>query len=330
MPANLTPEYLKAEQRYREASTPQEKLEALREMLRTLPKHKGTDKLQADLKRRISQARKEAAQAKKAGGYDPFAIARQGAGQVILIGPPNSGKSSIVARLTKAPVKIAEWPFSTSQPIPGMCKYEDVSIQLIDTPPLTAEHAPKGLAGAIRNADIIAVVVDAAADSALDDIETCLEFIRQRRLQPTSEPAPAVPEDPAAPLPKRCLIVANKCDLPAASDNLPLLRELLGNDLLIYPISTQTGQGVPDFPAELFRLLNVIRVYAKPPGKAVDKSDPFVLPAGSTVLDMARTVHRDLPETLKSARVWGTGVYDGQYVQHDHVLHDQDVVELHG
>jgi len=329
MPANLTPEYLKAEQRYREAKTPEEKLAALQEMLRTIPKHKGTDKLQADIKRRISQTKKAIAQAKKASGYDPFAIPRQGAGQVILIGPPNSGKSSIVAALTSASVKVADWPFSTASPVPGMCWFEDVGIQLIDTPPLTAEHAPTGLAGAVRNADIVAPVIDLAADSALEDLEVCLQFIRQRRLEPVSQPDPPVPEDPYAPQPKRCLVLANKCDLPEASDNLEALTDLYGQTIRILPLSARTGQGIGELPKVFFELLNVIRVYSKPPGKPVDKSAPFILPAGSTVLDLARAVHRDLPGRLKAARVWGDGVYAGQHVRYEHVLHDKDIVELH-
>ena len=242
MPANLTPEYLKAEQRYREAKTPEEKLAALQEMLRTIPKHKGTDKLQADIKRRISQTKKAIAQAKKASGYDPFAIPRQGAGQVILIGPPNSGKSSIVAALTSASVKVADWPFSTASPVPGMCWFEDVGIQLIDTPPLTAEHAPTGLAGAVRNADIVAPVIDLAADSALEDLEVCLQFIRQRRLEPVSQPDPPVPEDPYAPQPKRCLVLANKCDL--GGYDLERCRAPLPAGMQLIPVSALTGEGL--------------------------------------------------------------------------------------
>jgi uncharacterized protein len=330
MPANLTPDYLEAEQRYREAKTPQEKLEALEEMLRTIPKHKGTAKIQADLKRKISQA-KEAVQAPKksgGGGHDPFAIQRQGAGQVILIGTPNTGKSSIVGAITKAAVKIAEWPFSTPVPVPGMCHHEDVPIQLIDTPPLTADQAPTGLAGAVYAADLVVIVLDASAGSILEDAEACLTFIKARKLMPTDDPNPSMPEDPAQPKPKRCLILANKCDLPGASDNIDVLKEMLPTPIKTKPCSATTGQGVSDLPKDLFDLLHVMRVYAKPPGKPADMDAPFILKIGMNVLDMAGVVHRDLPEKLKTARVWGTGVHDGQQVQRDHVLHDKDVVEL--
>lgn len=330
MPANLTPDYLAAEARYREARSPQEKLEALEEMLRTIPKHKGTDKLQAELKRKISAAKESAQQAKKAGGggHDPFAIPRQGAGQVILIGTPNTGKSSIVGSITKAAVKIAEWPFSTPLPVPGMCHHEDVPIQLIDTPPLTVEQAPTGLAGAVYAADVIVIVLDASAGSILEDAEACLNFVKARKLVPTNESNPAMPEDQAQPKPKRCLILANKCDLPGASDNIDVLKEMSTDSIRIKPCSATTGEGVTDLPKDLFDLLHVMRVYAKPPGKPADMEQPFLLKIGSNVLEMAGVVHRDLPDKLKSARVWGTGVHDGQQVQRDHVLHDKDVVEL--
>jgi hypothetical protein len=329
MPANLTPDYLEAEQRYREAKTPQEELTALEEMLRTIPKHKGTAKIQADLKRKISQAKDVVKIPKKAtGAVDPFAIPRQGAGQVFLIGTPNTGKSSIVGSLTKATVKIAEWPFSTPLPVPGMCHHEDVPIQLVDTPPLTVEQAPTGMAGAIYGADAVVIVLDASAGSILEDAEACINFVKARKLIPTSDPNPTMPEEPGDPKPKRCLILANKYDLPGAADNIQMLREFFDVGVTIKPCSATTGDGVRDLPKDLFELLHVMRVYAKPPGKPADMEQPFILKVGNNVLDMAGVVHRDLPEKLKSARVWGTGVHDGQHVQHDHVLHDKDVVEL--
>jgi hypothetical protein len=284
MPANLTPDYLAAEQRYREAKTPKEELAALEEMLRTIPKHKGTSKLQADLKRKISHAREALLAPKKGGasGHDPFAIGRQGAGQVILIGTPNTGKSSIVGSLTKAAVKIADWPFSTPLPVPGMCHFEDVPIQLIDTPPLTAEQAPPGLAGAVYAADVVAIVLDASAGSILEDAEACLDFVKARRLSPTSNPNPGMPEDPEQPRPKRCLILANKCDLPGSTDNIQMLQEFFGQTVRIVLCSAKTGEGVKDLPKTLFEILHVMRVYAKPPGKPPDMEAPFILKIGST------------------------------------------------
>jgi hypothetical protein len=163
VPANLTPDYERAERRYREAGDDEQRLAALREMFATVPKHKGTEKIQADLKRRISQFRKAVAR-KPLKAIDPFHVPRSGAGQAVLVGLPNVGKSSLVAKLTHAPVKIAPYPFTTSVPVPGMCLYEDVQLELVDTPPLTVEHVPGGLLNTIRNADVIVLVVDASSE----------------------------------------------------------------------------------------------------------------------------------------------------------------------
>jgi len=327
MPANLTPEYFRAEEQYRQAKTPAEKLAALEEMLRTIPKHKGTDKLQADLKRRISQARK-AAMRKKAGGRDPFHVDPQGAGQVVLLGVPNVGKSSLVGALTDAPVKVTEYPFGTHVPVPGMARFEDVQIQLVDMPPITAEHVPPGLVGALRNADILMIVVDLSRDEVLDDLETCLNLLAQRGMRPLGDPA-GQKDDADAMQPKRTLVACNKCDVPGAEDRFAALQELYGARLRLLEVSARNGDNLEAVPRILFELLDVIRVYAKPPGKPPDLEVPFVLPRGSTVRDMAEAIHRELAKNLKKARIWGEAVFAGQQVHHEHVLHDKDVVELH-
>ncbi len=159
MPANLTPEFQKAQEWFRSASTDSEKILALEEMLRAIPKHKGTDHMQADIKRKLSKLRAAAESGKKRGGkhVDVFHVPRSGAGQVALIGLPNSGKSSIVGALSNAKVNIADYPFATSVPVPGMIHFEDVPIQLVDTPPVTADFAAPGQVGTYRGADLIGI-----------------------------------------------------------------------------------------------------------------------------------------------------------------------------
>jgi len=328
MPANLTPDYQRAEQRYREAQTPDEKLAALEEMLRTLPKHKGTEKIQAELKRKISAAREASAAHRKGGGKDPFHVPRQGAGQVVLLGLPNVGKSAIVQALTDAPVKVAEFPFSTHAPVPGMAYYEDCPIQLVDMPPLTPEHVPGGMIGAVRNADIVAVVGNLAAESVLEDIDAVLSALRARRLRLVSRPEPP-PADEDGPEPRRGLIIANQCDRDGARANHDALRELIDAELEIVPVSARTGENLDVLVKTLFGLLHVVRVYAKPPGKPPDRSAPFLLPAGSTVYSLAEHIHKELAAKFKFARLWGDNVFPGQQVNHDHVLRDKDVVEIH-
>jgi ribosome-interacting GTPase 1 len=327
MPANLTPEYQQAEARYREATTPAEKLAALEEMLRTLPKHKGTEKMQADLKRKISQMR-QAGGKKKSGGKDPYHIPPQGAGQVLLLGAPNTGKSSLMAALTDAPVKVAEFPFSTPLPVPGIAYHEDVPIELVDLPPITPQHVPGAMIGAIRNTHIVGVVGNLAHDTVLEDLDNVLRILAERHIELRS--SAALPEgEPGGTAYKKGLVIATGCDQDAAADNLELVRELIADRLKIVVVSSTTRENLGGLVATLFELLHVVRVYAKPPGKEPDKSAPFVLAAGSTVLDLARHIHKELASEFKRARLWGEGAFPGQPVHHDHVLHDKDVVEIH-
>ncbi len=330
MALNLTPQYHEADARYRAAKTPAEKLAALEEMWRELPKHKSSEKMQAELKKKLSAAHKAVKQGgrKSSAKVDPFAIPRSGAGQIALIGTPNVGKSSIVGGLTNAHVKITDYPFATSLPLPGMVPYEDVQIQLVDTPPVTAEHVPAGLPGLWRSADAMIVVADLSSDSVLDDVETCLNHLADRHVELADGPREH-PGAPGAMLKVPGLVLANKIDVPGAGDNLPVLRELLGARVRIEPSSTRDVDQMARLPKLFFRLIRVIRVYAKPPGKKPDLDEPFVLPIGGDVHELARKVYRGMERRAKSARLWGHGVADGQNVHLDHVLHDKDIVELH-
>jgi ribosome-interacting GTPase 1 len=328
MVLNVRADYIRAEEKYKAARTDEEKLAALREMLATAPKHKSAEKLLKDIKRRISRLRHECAEnRKKAGHVDPFAIRPQGAGQVLLIGTPNSGKSRIVATLTKASVKVEDYPFTTQLPVPGMAHHEDVPIQLVDTPPLTAAHVPKGMAGAIDHTDAVLIVIDGAAGSALEDLEVCLNFLASRKLCPVSAPQPSSEEDDES-MPIRALVACTKIDMSGAPETLRTLRELYPERLRFVGVSAETGEGLEEMLRLLFELLHVIRVYAKPPGKPPDMDQPFILHVGSTIKDLAEDIHREMAGKIRSARVWGGSVHDGQQVHIDYVLNDRDVVQL--
>jgi len=324
MPANLTPEYFKAEQWFRTASTNEEKILALERMLAVMPKHKGTDHLKADLRRKLSKLR-EAPKKKGAKQVDIFHVPKTGAGQIVLLGLPNSGKSAIVGSLTNAKVSVAEYPFATAAPVPGMVQFEDVQIQLVDMPPITDELVMPGQVGTYRHCDLIAIVIDLSQD-VQRQFETCIDFLEARSLL-IDESTPAVDQQGNI-LGKRAFCIASKADL-AAPGAASKLKELCGKRFEIVQVSTQTGEGLQQLPGTFFRLLNIIRVYAKPPGKPADMDEPFTLTAGSTVMDLAVAVHRQLAEKLRYARIWGTGVYDGQNAPRNHVLHDGDVIELH-
>jgi len=322
MPANLTPEYMAADRKFKAAATPQEKLAALEEMLATIPKHKGTEKMQADIKRRIARLRTETQRHRGVARGKPFYhVDREGAGQLVLVGAPNTGKSALLAALTHAAPEVADYPFTTRVPLPGMMTYENVQIQLVDLPPITAELTEGWLYALIRTADAALLVTDLAADDLLEQTEQVLTLLTRANIHLSAAPAP--------PNHKRALVIANKLDAPGAGDRLALLRQFIGPRLPVLAVSALAGTGLEALREAGFRLLDVIRVYSKPPGKKADLTAPFILPGGSTVLDAAEAVHKDLREKIRYARLWGRQGYQGQMVGRDHVLADGDVIEIH-
>jgi uncharacterized protein len=319
LPANLTPQYYAVEDKYRQATTTEERLKALQEMLAVIPKHKGTEHLQGDIKKRIARLKEESKKKKQTKGFNPFGVEKQGAGQIVLAGYPNSGKSSLVGVLSRAKVKVADYPFSTALPVSGMMPYKDTFIQLVDTPPLSVDNVPSGLIGTFKEGDAILIVVDLLTAECLEQLEGLMKILQEREVIDRSEEGVII-----APLP--FLVLGNKCDHPEADENLLVLRELWP-DLEIIPVS-RNGPGLEDLKERLYQLLKIIRVYGKPAGKPADMDRPFILRIGSTVLDFAAQVHKDFPENLKSALVWGSAKFDGQAVSRDYVLEDGDVVEL--
>jgi ribosome-interacting GTPase 1 len=321
MPANLTPQYKKVEEQYRAATTDEERVMLLEEMLRVIPKHKGTEHLQAEIKRKLSHL-KGAAAVKKSHGksVDIFHVARGGAGQIALIGTPNSGKSSIVQALTNAKVAVADFPFATHAPVPGMAKYEDIQIQIVDMPPITADFVTPGQVSTYRNCDLIGIVSDMSAD-VLEQMEICLNFLDSHDLL-------AATEQEADRLHKQGFVIGTKSDI-APEGTLATLKEITNRPFEYVDISVRTAHNLDKLVALCFKLLKIIRIYAKPPGKPPDMKEPFTLPIGSTVMDLAKHIHRELADKLKTARAWGTAVYDGQSVQRTHILHDKDIIELH-
>jgi ribosome-interacting GTPase 1 len=330
MPANLTPQYHKAEQAYRRAQTPEEELHSLEEMLREIPKHKGTDKLQAELKAKISAAKKDAEQAKKAGKKTSHAakIPRQGAGRAVLIGGPNAGKSRILAGLTRATPEVAPYPFTTREPQPGMMPWEDVMVQLIDTPPITADVFDPGTLGLIRGSDLALLVVNLGDDEGITDLSAVLERLGQSKTRLASDSY--LDEQDIGLSITKTLLVLNKIDLPEAEDRLALQKEFCPLTFPELRISAEQGTGMETLRAAIFSALDVVRVYTKlPTKKEADYDRPFTVKRGGTLLDVAEMVHRDLAANFKYARVWGSQVIGGSTMKGDYVVHDKDVVEIH-
>jgi ribosome-interacting GTPase 1 len=325
MPTNLLPDYYRLEELYREAQTNEEKIRYLEEMMAIVPKHKGTDHLRADLRRKLAKL-KDASEVKKGSRQtSPFHIDKEGAGQVVLVGPTNAGKSALVAALTNATPDTAEYSYTTWTPTPGMMEVENVQIQLIDTPSLDREHVEGELINLIRRADLILLVVDLQA-FPIEQIENSIAFLEERRIAPLRLQERYVEERGFIFTP--LLIVVNKCDDEKADADFAVLCELIEEKWPMVPVSASTGRNFDSFKRAVFDRLEVIRVYAKPPGKEADLSRPFVLKKGSTVEEFAGKVHKDFLDSLKSARVWGSATHDGLMVSRDHVLQDGDIVEL--
>ncbi|MDZ7288421.1 MAG: TGS domain-containing protein [candidate division KSB1 bacterium] len=327
MPTNLPPECLEAEKRYREAKSTEEKIARLEDFLATIPKHKGTDKLRADYRRRLSQLKASSQKSKKAGRHESaFHIEKEGAGRAVLVGLPNVGKSALLAALTHATPQVSESPYSTWTPTPGMMPVEDVQIQLIDTPPLDQEHVEPELLDLIRSADLVLLVID-LQDNPIQQLEDTVAILHEHQILPRREKNQNAAQPHEAFLP--FMVVVNKTDDENLEEDYQVFRELFAEEWSLVAVSAQTHRNFEQLKKVVFENLGIMRIYSKPPGKEPDLGTPFVLKKGSTVADLAAKVHKDFFEKFKTARVWGSGVYEGQMVSRDHVLQDGDVVELH-
>jgi ribosome-interacting GTPase 1 len=365
MPTNVSPEYKRAREAYQRARDPADRLACLQEMLRTVPKHKGTEHLQAEIKTKIKELAEELAGPKKGAARTgpTHTIRPEGAAQVALVGPPNSGKSSLHARLTGSHAETGPYPFTTQVPLPGMLLHQDVQFQLVDLPPISPEHMEAWMPNALQGARAALLVVDLSVAGCVEAVAVMRERLEAKRItltddwggalapglaalealseapQPQAVPATtgagAADEDSADTLDDPfhirlpTLLVAGKCDLVHYPEEIAALEELLDVRYPAIAASATTGEGLEGIGAMLFRGLGVVRVYTKIPGHPPDMSRPFTVFRGQTVHDVARLVHREMAETLKFARIWGSGRFDGQQIGRDHVVSDGDVVELH-
>ncbi|MEK7220953.1 MAG: GTPase [candidate division NC10 bacterium] len=326
MPANLTPQYLEADRRFKAAKTIEEKVAALEEMLSLIPKHKGTEHLQGDLKRRLAKLRAEAEQARRRRGGFSTSVDREGAGQVVLVGPPNAGKSSLVACLTKAQSEVGDYPFTTRRPIAGMMQFVNIQIQLVDLPAVSDEYMEPWVPSLVRPADLALLIADLASPSVLEDLEKVIAILDRRKVALVS---PGSPPPPTGWAHVPTLLLANKADAASAETVLEILRSEYRSRFPVHAVSAQTGRGLEPLRRMIYDGLRIVRVYSKPPGKEPSMQSPVVLPRGSTIVEMAAAIHKDFARQLKYARVWGGTKFSGQRVQRDYVVQEGDVIELH-
>jgi ribosome-interacting GTPase 1 len=327
MPANLTPQYLEAETKFKQAKTTAEKMKALEIMMAVIPKHKGTEKLRGQLKSRMAKLKAELQKKPTLGRAEQaYNIKREGASQVVLLGLPNSGKSSFFSQVTHAFSEVASYPFTTQKPIPGMMKFENLQIQLVDTPPIQLDHIEPGLSNLIRSADGLLLLVDLTEDP-ISQMEILLEELNRMKIRIVGK-AP-IPSVEAGWVSLRALLLANKCDIKNAIEAYRTFETHFIGSFPVLPISAKEGMNLEELKKEVYRLLGIIRVYTKPPGGEPDLTEPVVLKKGSTVEDVALSIHKDFAAKLRYAKIWGSGKFDGQMVKRDYEINEGDVIELH-
>jgi ribosome-interacting GTPase 1 len=328
MPTNLPPAYYEAEERFKQASSPSEKVDTLEALIATIPKHKGTDKLRADLRKRLSKLKDKATsqKTKKGGHFDLYTVEREGAAQIALVGLPNAGKSSLLASLTHANPVIADYPISTHLPLSGMMPFEDIQIQIVDLPPIGNESTDGWISGLLRMTDGLLIIVD-LSDDPESSVDLIIETLESWNIHPSKTHVKA--EKQGLGVYKKLLFLGNKLDLPGAKEHYSNLKEHYTGIVTMMACSTKSKENLEELKRKLFALSDIIRVYTKEPGHKPDYSKPFTLKHGSTILDLCKEIHKDFLLKLRFARVWGSARFDGQKVQRDYALQDKDVVEIH-
>jgi ribosome-interacting GTPase 1 len=327
MPANLTPQYLEAEAKFKQAKSVPEKIKALEVMMAIIPKHKGTERLRGQLKSRMAKLKEELQKRPAVSRAEQaYNVKKEGAAQVVLLGLPNAGKSNLFTHLTHAASEVADYPFTTQKPIPGMMKFENLQIQLVDTPPIQMDRIEPGFPNLIRNADGLLIVLD-LMDDPVFQMEVILEELNRMKISIGDR-------DTTSPLEqgwvfKKALLLGNKADLRGSMNGLRALEDRFKNEWMVLPVSAKEEMNFEEVKKEVYCRLDILRVYTKIPGKEADLTEPVILKKRSTIDDVALSVHKDFAAKLKYARVWGSGKFDGQMVKRDYRVSEGDVIELH-
>jgi len=303
MPINAHPEYIEAEKQFHNASTNEEKLKALEEMIRWVPKHKGAETLRKNIKNRYKKLKQELAKKSKKSKASKKGI-KKAEMQAVLVGLTNSGKSSILKAITNAQPKIASYGFTTSEPEIGTLNHQGCNIQIIDLPPIASENFNKGL---INSADTLLITVEKT-----NEIKPVLDSIKN-----LNEKA-------------KKIIIFNKIDLHDQETQRKISETLKSKKHNFVLTSTLTDQGIEDLKEKILNSFNMIRVYTKHQGKKQNKQDiPITLPPNSTLEDLAEKLLHGYSKKVKHAKIWGPSAkFLGQQVGLKHILKDKDKVEF--
>jgi uncharacterized protein len=298
MPINAGYEYFNAEKKYLAAQTLEEKIAALRELIKAAPKHKSSENLLAELKTRLKKLM-EKAEKNASVGKGKKGIRKEGF-QVILVGLTGCGKSMLLGRLTNASPLVSSSPFTTKEPNIGTMNYGGVYAQIVDLPAVLGKDFDMSI---VHTADLVLTVVERIED--LPSFESVLEHSKGRRI-----------------------LVINKADLLDGESLRKLEARLKSRKADFVIISALRGEGINELKQKIFSCMNVIRVYTKEPGKA-PSSQPLVLREGSTVKDAAESIYKGFSKIIAETKLTGpSGKFANQKVGLAHILKDKDVLEF--
>ncbi len=326
MPANLPPNYYEKERELKFASTPEEKIQIYLELLSIMPKHKGTDKLKADLRSKIAKLKRELGKKSGVARFDFYHVPKEGAAQAVMLGLPNSGKSQILGVLTNAEPEIRNYPFTTRKPQIGMLIYEDIQIQIVDMPPVSLDYAPGWIFGIARSSNLLLIVLDISKKDVSKQIEILLNLLESSHIRTFKNDAQQTDENFMY---KQSLVLCNKEDMEAAQYNFQFLSKKYHRQLEFISISALKNSGIKKLKDDIYKSLNIIRVYTKPPKKDIDKSHPFVLKKNTKIIELASQIHKDFITNLKYVRLWRNQKLKGMRVDRDEILQDGDIIEFH-
>jgi uncharacterized protein len=328
MPANLTPQYQRAELQFRRAQSTAERLAAVELMLQLIPKHKGSEKLQAELKTRLKMLRSELAAEKLApkGAGKSYRITRQGAATLVVLGPPNVGKSRLLQVLTQATPEVADYPFTTREPSPGMCEHAGLSIQLIDTPPMAEAALEPALFNLIRASDGVILMGHGRSAQTPSELQRVIEQLHLRHTR-LGQQTGFDPEHFGV-VELRTLLLLTHAPVVDDVARWSAEQQRLRGCLEVLCVDLAQPATLGPLREALVRLADVIRVFTKPPGQPVDHQHPLTFPRGSSVAEVAEAIHHDLAARVKTARLWPAGVATPRTVGREHLVADGDIVEL--
>ncbi len=304
MPANLPPQFFELQRKLNQTKDIQEKIEILQEMLAICPKHKGTERVQEEIKKKIAKLKR--VQPKKIKREEIYFVKKEGAGQVLILGPPNSGKTSLTNALCDTNFKVGDYPFTTQLPTPGMLKYENILIQIVDTPPLTGDFKPGWLKNLAKQADSILVLVD-LENNPENQLKEIKQILNDWKIEK-----------------EKILIAGNKIDLEKGRENF----EKIKKDFEILGISTKEKIKVEELKRKIFESLKIIRVYPKEPKKEVDFENPFILKRGTKLIDFVKEINEEWVKRFKGAKLYEKNSRNFKIVGRDYILNDEDIVEI--